>query len=180
MEHAVTIFPPAYGESPLMYGGALFGLLTISCLFMAVLADALLTRSRTERQGILWLNPGKLHPPLLAYRGQVIAVALMALLGTFPDALYLLSWGEAPTAATYTLVRLDRTCDFMSAVPGAYAAVSFLANRQSLEHRLEFGGGAHMPEASSLISKVEAKRYLKVVVLALFIAAGVTAGKAGV
>lgn len=174
----LTTFPPAYGESPLMYGGALFGLLAISCLFMAVLADFWLMRAHADRQGKWWLNPGRMHAPLLAYRGQIVAVALMAVLGTLPDVLYLLSWGETPTTATYTLVRLDRTCDFMSAVPGAYAAISFLANRQSLEHRLEFGGGSKMPGPTSLIHKVEAKRYLKVVALAFIIAAGVTAGKA--
>lgn len=174
------VFPPAYDASPWTYGLALFGLLSISCLFMAVLSDFWLTHRKADKQGLWWLNPDRPHAPLLAYRGQIIAAALMAVLGTLPDALYLLSWGEAPTSTSMFLLRLDRTCDFLSALPGAYAAISFLANRQSLEHRLEFGGGSLMPGPVSLLHKVEAKRYTKVVALAFIIAAGVTAGKAGV
>lgn len=181
----MTGFPPLFSDAALSYGGALFGLAAISSLGLAILFDLWFSSRHDGSRcvGVTCFIPMHPRAPLSAYRFQLASAALMMVLGTTPDVLEKLAWGEVALETMVQLNALDRACDFLAAVPGCFFVISYFSNKQVVEHRLEFGGGVpNDPPAADYarpFDRRSVKRYARVLLWALVISAGVTAGKAG-
>jgi hypothetical protein len=100
----------------------------------------------------------------------------MALLGTLPDVLVLLAWGEASDTTMWTFFQLDRIGDGMAGLPFIAFALTHAIAKERIEHRLTINAEG----VPFTLSWFKAKEKVKIVGWSLVIACGVTLYKAGI
>ncbi|WP_279141317.1 hypothetical protein [Sphingomonas paucimobilis] len=110
---AVTQFPPSFDGNEWAYGWALFGLLTVCAM-----SAAYLLRYASEGLTYGW----SLYKPIALARMVMVCMFSTILLGALPDAIFLLTWGEVPPAATQMILLVDRICDALTVIPFLCAA----------------------------------------------------------
>ena len=176
-----TRFPPTFEDNALAYAFALFSLTVISAMSTAFLSGFLfekrLKRQLAEKLDNLVLQAAfSARSSLSIYRFQISCLLWMALIGTLPDVLVLLCWGEASNATMWFLFQFDRVMDGFAGIPFALFALSYVLSGGAIKHRLAFDA-----EDVPLQPRwVQIKDEVKIVGLALIIALGVTLYKAGV
>ncbi len=176
-----TRFPPTFEDNALAYGFALFSLTVISAVSLAFLSAAMF-EGRLRKQLISQLNnPVKqaLFNPrstLSLYRFQITCLLWMALIGTLPDVLVLLFWGEASSPVMWFLFQFDRVCDGFAGIPFAMFALSYVLSGGAIKHRLALDA-VDVPLQPRW---VQVKDEVRIVAIALGMALGVTLYKAGV
>jgi hypothetical protein len=164
LAHRLAPIPPGFQGDEAIFAFALFGLIILSTL--AVRRCVLLVHAmRVEDE------PD--HSPLTYYRLQQLCFAVTILLGTLPDALILLAWGEINPADLRALMLVDRFADGLTVVP--FFISDFLTERNSASMlRLSERQDLHLTLASD---RGNVRSGLATTALIAIIALGVTVGK---
>ena len=176
----ITRFPPSFEDSAFAYGFALFGLTLIASVSAAILFNFMFDKrirhdAVNEFGDTAFAVDCPSGSPCQLYRFQLGALLWTMLLGTLPDILLLLAWGEAPLSVMWTLYQLDRVGDGLASIPFGMFALSYLLSGNVIEHKLALDGGV-VPLRPRW---VQVKEKGKIVIWASVIALGVTAYKAG-
>lgn len=156
--------PPGFQGDESVFAFALFGLIMLSTL--------------SVRRMILLVHAMRVEPeptgsPLTYYRLQQFCFAVTILLGTLPDALILLAWGEMPVEHLRVLMLVDRFADGLTLAP--FFISDFLTERNSANLlRLSHVPGLHLTLASD---RGNVRSGLATTALIAVIALGVTVGK---
>jgi hypothetical protein len=172
-----TRFPPTFEDNAWAYGFALFSLTVIAATSAAILSNYWFEfrRDRAVRLSRMCsVKPDVTHP-LTVYRFQIGCLLTMALIGTLPDVLVLLAWGEASDTTMWALFQIDRIGDGMCVLPFGLFMASYLLNREALDRTLTLDAG-YVPIRPRW---VQLKDKVGIVVWALVIALGATLFKAG-
>lgn len=177
---AASPFPPSFDGNPLTYGLALFSLTLVSALSLAQFLSFVFEGRRVREVNRLIGNPVKqsVFPmsALVAFRMILMSFFLMAFAGAGPDVLILLAWGEASHQTIEILFIIDRLGDGFVMFPFLTATWLLARTRQPLEQQLAFA--ANVPLGPFQWSTI--MQNMKISLLVLVIAAGVTLGKAAV
>jgi hypothetical protein len=183
MTPPVSPFPPSFDGNPWTYAFALFSLTLVSALSLAQLLEYAFEEQRKREIDRLVHNqvaaapiPSEPINTLTAFRRIVISFLLMAFLGATPDVLILLAWGETSIGWMERLYLLDRVCDGLVMFPFMTAMWLLARTRQAMPQQL--AKAALIPLGPFHWGML--RQRLRIVVLVLFIAAGVTLGKASV
>lgn len=178
---ATSPFPPSFDGNPWTYGFALFSLTLVSALSLGqLLAYAFEARRAREVSRLLHnAAPRPMPVPvpistLAAHRLIVSSFLLMAFFGAAPDVLILLAWGEAGNATLEALYLVDRLGDGFVMFPFLSALWMLARTSQALPQQL--AKAVEIPLGPFRWQML--RENLRVVGLVLFIAAGVTLGKA--
>lgn len=176
----MTRFPPSFEDNAFAYGFALFSLTVIASTSAALLLQFMFDR-RAKIALALELGSGayvgSCAPGSVCglYRFQIGTLMWTMLLGTLPDVLVLLAWGEASDQLMWLLFQVDRIGDGMAGIPFTLFALSYLLSGKVIEHKLSL----ETDDVPLRPRWVQIKEKARIVVLALVIALGVTAYKAG-
>ena len=178
----MTPFPPGFVDNPYSYGMALFSDILVSALCLAQLL-AYLFEARRKREAGRQADAVPIEPPPLplfaslnVFRMIVSCFLTTLLARALPDALWLLAWGEASIPTMTFLTRLDWYGDIFALAPFVFALGLITWSWQAIPQRLV--EVASIPLASPKWE--QAKPPLKIALLVLLIAVGVTIGKASV
>jgi hypothetical protein len=174
-------FPPSFEGDPMSYLFGLFGDVVAAGLALAILLGMLFERRRKEQVARavgaerFMVQPG-LHrfTVLEVYRAFVIGILAFIVMRAAPDAAWMLLWGEVNEPTIRLLLRLDMLLDGFALVPFFFAIICWGWGRQTIPQRLLAESALQMPR----LSWGMVWQNTKIVVLVLFIAAGVTLGKA--
>lgn len=163
------------------YGLALFSLTIISAISLAVLSGYLFEYHISKEAKQRLYNPvdqaaPHIYSSFTLYRFQIGCLLLMALLGTLPDVLVLLAWGEASNDTMWVFFQLDRIGDGLAGMPFIAFALTHAIAKERIAHRLSLDA-ERVPLS---ISWLKAKEKVKIVGWSLVIACGVTLYKAGI
>lgn len=174
-----SVYPPSFDDNPLSYGFALFSLTLVSSISLAQLMAYWLEGRRISQISRRWPTfsmPHERQWTLLSVHRSILAGLHMTILfGALPDVLVMLAWGEASTETMNRLAMIDRVFDAATLWP--YLASTALSAwvAQSLPQRLVIDSPVQLAVPQWWMVKDK----LRIVVLVLTIAAGVTLGKAG-
>lgn len=177
----LSAFPPSFEGNPWTYGFALFSLSLLSMLSVARIWALLsvINKTRTLAKRL----PGYMRPrqpvpmwsALTLHETKLACLYLTIFLGTFPDVLILLLWGEADDATLVTLFLVDRIGDALTLAPFAVAMMLGAWLQQVVPQKLI---------ANSHPTEVKPPNWqaimptMKIGSVVMLIAAGVTMGKA--
>lgn len=176
----ISPFPPSFDGNPWTYGLALFSLTLISVLSLTQLL-AYWGESRQLR--IIYrliqneVPPARPVPPLsvLGANQRIVASLLTVIfLGATPDVFILMTWGEGGAPMIEILYLLDRLADGLCAIPFLNALWLMVRTRQALPQQL--AKAVDIPLAPFRWTHLQ--QNLKIFVIVLLIAIGVTLGKA--
>jgi hypothetical protein len=172
-------FPPSFEGNPWSYGFALFSLTLICSLAFAMLLQFVFDwRVRRAVQKIAAnrvCEPSGFATPLMVHRLIITGFLLTILLGALPDVLVLFAWGEARDETMERLFFIDRLGDGMTVFPFTLAAMMSAWGLQVLPQQL-------VAETRVLMQRPTwqtVKDKVKIAVVVLVIAIGVTIAKAG-
>lgn len=173
-------FPPSFEDNAFAYGFALFSLTVISATSAALLLQFLFDRRAKTRLSLelgetAYLGSCAPGSACGLYRFQISTLMWTMLLGALPDVLVLLAWGEASDPLMWLLFQTDRVGDGLAGIPFTMFALSYLLSGKVIEHRLSLD----VEDVPLHPRWVQLKEKVRIVVLALVIALGVTAYKAG-
>lgn len=181
MTAPLTAFPPSFEGNPWTYGFALFSLTLLSMLSVAriwaLLSDIIKNRILAKRlPGFMQpFTPVPMWSALTLHETKLGCLYLTIFLGTFPDVLILLLWGEAGDATMDDLFLVDRIGDALTLVPFTTAMMLGAWLQQVVPQKLI---------ANSHLDEVKRPNWqailptLRIGAVVLIIAAGVTMGKA--
>ena len=174
-------FPPSFEGNPWTYGFALFSLSLLSMLSVAriwaLLSDIRKNRLLAERLPGLMVprTPVPVWSALTLHETKLACLYLTIFIGTFPDTLILLLWGEAGTDTMVTLFLVDRIGDGLTLIPFSVAMMLGAWLQQVVPQKLIANSAQHevkKPNWQALMPTI------KIGALVLILAAGVTMGKA--
>lgn len=171
-------FPPSAADSPFTYGLALFSLVTMVAIALAVLLAVILGEKRrrqfTGDPRFQVFNTYRRSDLNFALRTALISFCVFILFGATPDALILLLWGEIEQDTLGTLMTLDRLFDGVIIVPFLLGAGILAWSRQSLQQATaEVRRNLLPPFTWRAVAA-----FARIPVVIIIIAAGVTLGKA--
>lgn len=177
-------FPPSFDGNPWTYGLALFSLTLVSSMSLAQILDHIFEERRHRAINRLVHNlapqpvPRQQQPMTthIAFRRIVFCFLLMAFAGAGPDSLILFCWGEASDRTMEWLYLLDRLGDGFVMVPFAVAQFLLIRTRQAIPQQL--AKAAMIPLSPFRWAML--RENAKIIAVVLFLAIGVTIGKASV
>jgi hypothetical protein len=173
-------FPPSFDGNPWAYGFGLFGDVMASALALTLLLSYVFEARRHEAVVRIVDSPVEYAPhetwsPLFLYRASITSLLLFVVMRAMPDALWMLAWGEVPEHSIRTLLALDLVMDGLALGPLFFSVLCWCWGRQVIPQMLvsELKAGVAGPPPWDVIW-----RNGRIVLVVLFIAIGVTIGKA--
>lgn len=178
---ATSAYPPSFEGNPLTYGFALFSL-TLICAFSVAMLMQFVFEARARRavqeinELLPYDEPLSWSSPLTIHRCIVSCFLFTILFGAFPDVILLFAWGEATRDTMDTLFLIDRIGDGLVFLPFSAAVALSAWGRQVIPQQLIRNPhiAVRRPNWRTI------KDQVKIAVMVLIIATGVTLAKAKV